>query len=229
MKILAPDFYNNFKCIAGDCIHSCCEGWEIDIDEVSLEKYRNFPEVFKHVSLEEVPHFELNGIRCPFLRDDNLCQLYIDHGEDFLCQICTDHPRFRNFWTGRIEVGLGLACEEAAKLVLGSDHPLKLEVIEDDGEDESLPEDETWLMDVRQKLLDSVEGNGPEARLLEYLIYRYVADALYDDCLEERIAFIQRCYDMVLDEWDKTDGSFESMVECARAFSVKYEYVENKF
>ena len=167
MKIIVPDYYKDFKCIANACKHSCCEGWEIDIDEDSLQKYKQFPKVYEHISMEDVPHFELDGTRCPFLRPDNLCDLIIEHGEDFLCQICTDHPRFRNFWTDRIEVGLGLACEEAARIILGSDHPLKLIVLEDDGGTEALPEDERWLMDVRNDLLCSVEGNGPDARLLQ--------------------------------------------------------------
>ena len=224
MKLIAPDYYNEFKCIAGLCRHSCCEGWEIDIDPESLARYRSYPELTDKISEADTPHFILDGERCPFLRQDNLCQLIIDHGEDFLCQICTDHPRFRNFWTGRVEIGLGLACEEAARIILNRKTPMKLVVIEDDGIEEPLPEDEAWLMGVRDDLLASVEGNGPEARLLEYLIYRHLADALYDDRLEERIAFIQESYDAVLDAWDETDGSMETFIECARQFSVEKEY-----
>ena len=35
-----PEYYKDFACIAGDCRHSCCIGWEIDIDEATAEKYR---------------------------------------------------------------------------------------------------------------------------------------------------------------------------------------------
>ena len=150
--------------------------------------------------------------------------MILDYGEGSLCQICTDHPRFRNFWTDRIEVGLGLACEEAARIILFERTPMRLEVLEP-GDDIQIPDDELYLMDFRQKLFDQVSGNGPDARLLEYLIYRHIADALYDDRLEERIKFIQDSYDLVLDRWDQTDGSDESLIEAARAFSVKYEYV----
>ena len=41
MKLYAPTYYKNFKCIADACEHSCCIGWEIDIDPEALEKYEN--------------------------------------------------------------------------------------------------------------------------------------------------------------------------------------------
>ena len=41
--VFAPSYYQAFKCIAGDCTHSCCKGWEIDIDSESLSKYMNCP------------------------------------------------------------------------------------------------------------------------------------------------------------------------------------------
>ena len=37
MKLVTPSFYKDFKCIAGDCPDSCCQGWEVDADEDSLE------------------------------------------------------------------------------------------------------------------------------------------------------------------------------------------------
>ena len=39
MKIVKPTFYKDFKCIAGDCPDSCCQGWEVDADAESLEYY----------------------------------------------------------------------------------------------------------------------------------------------------------------------------------------------
>ena len=43
MKIFAPDYYRDFKCSAGNCRHSCCIGWEIDIDYETAELYKNVP------------------------------------------------------------------------------------------------------------------------------------------------------------------------------------------
>ena len=33
MKTYAPKYYQQFHCIADKCKHSCCIGWEIDIDK----------------------------------------------------------------------------------------------------------------------------------------------------------------------------------------------------
>ena len=38
---LQPDFYDRFRCRAAACRHSCCKGWEIDIDENTLDLYRS--------------------------------------------------------------------------------------------------------------------------------------------------------------------------------------------
>ena len=39
MHQVFPDYYPKFQCTAGACKHSCCIGWEIDIDEDSAARY----------------------------------------------------------------------------------------------------------------------------------------------------------------------------------------------
>ena len=39
MILRVPDYYEEFACIAGACTGSCCDGWEIDIDDASREYY----------------------------------------------------------------------------------------------------------------------------------------------------------------------------------------------
>ena len=69
--------------------------------------------------------------RCPFLRDDNLCEMILKHGEDYLCDICREHPRFYNDMGDRVEAGIGLVCEEACRLALERETPFEL--VADDG------------------------------------------------------------------------------------------------
>ena len=127
MKLFAPEYYKHFKCIADKCTHSCCIGWEIDIDEETLLIYENLnsgygAEVKKSVCYEGVPHFKLcHGERCPHLESGGLCKIIKNLGEDYLCSICREHPRFYNNTAHGKEVGLGMACEEAARIVLSSD------------------------------------------------------------------------------------------------------------
>ena len=132
MLTVYPDYYPTFRCIAGACKHSCCIGWEIDIDEESLARYKAMPgslgeRLRKHISADDPPHFVLGeGERCPFLNERNLCDLILEGGEGLLCQICDDHPRFRNFLPGYTEIGLGLCCEGAAQLILSQEESVQL-------------------------------------------------------------------------------------------------------
>ena len=41
MNVIVPDYYKDFECIADRCRHSCCKGWEIDIDDVTLSHYES--------------------------------------------------------------------------------------------------------------------------------------------------------------------------------------------
>ena len=39
MKTVVPSYYKDFRCIAGDCRHTCCVGWEVDVDENSAVRF----------------------------------------------------------------------------------------------------------------------------------------------------------------------------------------------
>lgn len=42
MKIIEPDYYKNFNCIANDCKRNCCSvNWDIVIDKKTYELYKN--------------------------------------------------------------------------------------------------------------------------------------------------------------------------------------------
>ena len=45
MKRVVPDYYADFACVAGACRHTCCVGWEIDIDPDSLRRMTIDPAV----------------------------------------------------------------------------------------------------------------------------------------------------------------------------------------
>ena len=225
MKEIGPDYLREFHCIAGACQHTCCEGWDIEVDEESLPRFLAMPDIAPQISTDDTPHIRLlPGDSCPFLNGDGLCEMILKHGEDVLCQICRDHPRYRNYWSDRTELGLGLVCEEAGRLILGRETPMKLVVLSDDGNDEELPEDEAELLSVRDNLLNGITEKGPKARLLEYLIYRHIPDALYDDRLAARIRFVQESFREIVDVWNGTDGSLDALIECARQFSYDVEY-----
>lgn len=135
MKLYMPSYCADFKCSADRCSDNCCIGWEIDIDEKTADFYSGVSGDFgarlkKNIAHGECASFILKDERCPFLNEKNLCDIIINLGEDKLCQICTDHPRYYE-WFGELkEGGVGLCCEEGARLILSAEKPTELTVIE---------------------------------------------------------------------------------------------------
>ena len=125
MKLYAPKYYKSFKCIADKCEHNCCIGWEIGVDEETLKRYEalgdGYGDIIKSsISYDGDPHFNLCADdRCPHLNADGLCKIILNLGEGYLCGICREHPRFYNY-TDVAEVGLGMSCPEAARIILSS-------------------------------------------------------------------------------------------------------------
>lgn len=165
MKNVTPDYAQTFSCIAGRCRHSCCIGWEIGIDDDTLARYRALPGPFGDRLRQNITEedgcacFRLTGSeeRCPFLNGEGLCDIILTLGEDALCQICTDHPRFRSYFSDRVETCPGLCCEEAARLLLASPSPIGL-IAEEDAESASpLSPWEEHLLSVRGDLLAAAQ------------------------------------------------------------------------
>lgn len=130
MKTTSLDFFSGFKCIADKCKHNCCLKWQIDIDNKSLKHYYNIKnkkrsrldkDFINRLESEidfDNSTFKMKGDRCAFLDDDNLCLIYKNLGEKSLCQVCSDHPRYRNYFNRKIEMGISIACEVIADKVI---------------------------------------------------------------------------------------------------------------
>lgn len=122
MRYRTTQFYKDFKCIGGICEDSCCENWEIDLDDASLKKYMKqggaFGKRLKDCTRVKEKQFVLNGTRCPFLNEDNLCDIFIEMGEDCLCETCTNFPRHVEEFEDLKEVSLTMSCPEASRIML---------------------------------------------------------------------------------------------------------------
>ena len=134
-----PDYYEKFKCIGGSCEDSCCLGWEVDIDEESYYYYLTvqgeFGERLRSTMKEEDGErfFPLreNG-RCPFLNDKNLCDIYTALGEDRLCTVCTEYPRYYEVVGNYEQIDMSLSCMEYGRLYFGDSKPVHY-IKNDDG------------------------------------------------------------------------------------------------
>ncbi len=88
MILRTPSFYKDFKCIAGACPDSCCQGWEVDADEKSLEYYKTLSGEIRQKIDSVLTNDEFGNTifrladkkRCPFLNNENLCDMHIAIG-----------------------------------------------------------------------------------------------------------------------------------------------------
>ena len=73
--------------------------------------------------------------------------------EESLCDICTEHPRFYNEYGDVFEAGLGMCCEEAARLLLKGTKSVELIAEADGEEDTALPP----ILILREKVFDCLK------------------------------------------------------------------------
>ncbi|MBQ8170980.1 MAG: flagellin lysine-N-methylase [Oscillospiraceae bacterium] len=174
MKLNKPWFYDDFVCIASECTDNCCIGWEIDIDPSSMKRFScacgEFGDRLRsaiHKGEDGVNTFAFGeGERCALLRDDGLCELILNMGEDSLCDICALHPRFFGWYNGLKEAGLGLCCEEVCRLMFSDSAPMTF--VSDEISEQSEPTcDEIMLnmfLEVREKLFGVMQDRSCSLR-----------------------------------------------------------------
>lgn len=126
MKIYQPSYYHKFKCLAGACPDSCCQEWDVQVDEVAAVRYLTLPgplgdDLRQKLKQEDREYFlEITHRRCPMWRTDGLCRIQAELGEDALCKVCREFPRLRHDYGDFAELGLELSCPEAARLIFTS-------------------------------------------------------------------------------------------------------------
>ena len=136
MRYVKPYYYNDFKCIADKCPDTCCAGWQIVIDDETLEKYSNEKDEFSYrlknsIDWGEGVFFQNNG-RCAMLNDNNLCDLVTAKGEGGLCRTCHMYPRHIEEFEGVREYSLSLSCPVAARIILEDTNKLVFDIEEND-------------------------------------------------------------------------------------------------
>lgn len=153
MKIIKPSYYDAFRCIAGACPDSCCKEWDVQVDAQAAEYYRGLPgalgDRLREVLREEDGETVMTIVdgRCPMWRQDGLCRIQAELGEEALCHVCREFPRLRHEYGDFRELGLELSCPEAAGIILENPNP---EMVTQEAEGGEEPE---YDMDAMQSLL----------------------------------------------------------------------------
>ncbi len=126
LMIFQPQYYRSFRCLAERCPDSCCRDWEVEVDEETVEHYCTLPgplgeDLRKALTRHEGTFLlENHHGRCPMLREDGLCRIQSELGEQALCCTCRDFPRLRHDYGSFTELSLELSCPEAARLILSA-------------------------------------------------------------------------------------------------------------
>ena len=128
MKVLKPFYYDDFKCIAGDCIDNCCHAeWEISIDKKTYKKYRklkgqwgnkinnNIGRIRSNISDLRYGKIKLRDKGCSLLDEKGLCTIHANLGVGYLCNTCKVYPREITKLGEIYERNLFMSCPEVAR------------------------------------------------------------------------------------------------------------------
>lgn len=192
MHYKKPQYYDNFTCIADRCPDTCCAGWQIVIDDTSLENYGKISGTFgerlrKSIDWEE-GIFRQNQRRCAFLNQENLCDLYRELGADSLCDTCRMYPRHVEEYEDLREFSLSLSCPVAAEMILGCKEQVRFLEAEDDVEEQEEEYEDfdiilfDWLEEAREVLLEVIQDRSlpVSARMLVLLNVSFLSQKALD-------------------------------------------------
>ncbi|MBO5934360.1 MAG: flagellin lysine-N-methylase [Clostridia bacterium] len=248
MIYLKPYFYDDFRCKADKCTDTCCAGWEVDIDAESFEKYKNVNGEFGKrlndsiVYAEDIPCFRLcESERCVFLNQNNLCDIYSKLGEEYLCEICREHPRFYNCFENVTEMGLGLCCEKVCEMIFSSDETM---MFVSDGDDEYVDDEYKLYSFIRMNCFEIIADREKSLkdRINQLILYGiYVENEFFGDCISAVInndfnVIAQSVIELFLstepinEEWTGFVGDFENNLKSYinisdKVYAEKYEQI----
>ena len=183
MKLIKPSYYDQFHCIAGSCPDSCCQEWDIQVDRHSAQRYLTLEgplgdTLRRKLTPDDDGNYFLaiTDRRCPMWRQDGLCQIQYELGEDGLCQVCQNYPRLRHDYGDFTELGLELSCPEAARLIFTTPPtPLIIQEVPETAEADYDTQDMEILLRTRNQALRILETHSLAEALTLLLLYGYRA------------------------------------------------------
>lgn len=144
-----PQYAHRFRCIGSDCEDTCCQGWQVPVDEATYRRYQNLPpgplqslivdnldpkpaaEAAKNPAVFAIIRMTPEH-RCPMLSEDRLCRIQNAYGAGLLSHTCASYPRIGHASHGHAITALTLSCPEAARLVLLSPDLLSPDLLSPD-------------------------------------------------------------------------------------------------
>lgn len=144
MIVLKPDYYDDFKCTGDKCPFTCCFGWRVAIDQNTYSKYKKLDSDYGKYIVSTIENDDKYGAcfkmdekgRCPHLSDDNLCNIYSNISEDYMCDTCKKYPRNVAKYNGDVyEYDLVASCPEVARILTQRKNSIEYQMSECNIED----------------------------------------------------------------------------------------------
>jgi len=188
MKQIKSAYYDKFQCLAGACPDSCCQEWDVQVDEASARRYLALPGALGDKLRQKLKqdedgeyYLEITDRRCPMWRTDGLCEIQYNLGEEALCGVCSQFPRLRHDYGDFVELGLELSCPEAARLILTSPaEPAVVQEIPVGEEPEYDAEAMEILLRTRAQALEILQNHTLPDALTLLLLFGYRAQEELD-------------------------------------------------
>ncbi|MBD7915292.1 flagellin lysine-N-methylase [Clostridium sp. Sa3CUN1] len=210
--------YDQFKCTADKCNFTCCRGWDINVDTKTYNKWREKDNL--NYILDNVRFVKSYGENkylikketkggCPFLSNEGLCNIVINHGDEYLSSTCRTFPRIENDFEDVKELTLSCSCPEVVNII--SD--MKDKIYIDFNESLSYIE-ELGCLKIRESLVNILQKE--------------------DISIENKLII---SYDMLFNMLNSDDLTYEDLIELLEKYKSKnyikeeldkYKEYENK-
>jgi lysine-N-methylase len=143
-------YLTRFQCLGGSCEDSCCQGWQVQVDQrhyqilkkkmggTRAERAEFDAVIVRDDSPERTEtsyawiQMEAGKGTCPLLNAKKLCSVQGRYGEQALPDICATYPRLVARTNERFEVWGSLSCPELVRQCLLRDDAMELVDAPDD-------------------------------------------------------------------------------------------------
>jgi len=125
-KEIKTDYYDSFTCSADKCSFTCCQEWNIAVDDDTFIKWNrlSLTKQNNHYLDQYVKQKDGSLViamneqkQCPFLNEQKLCNLVLNFGDEVLSETCAIFPRQIHEFADRKEYSLVSCCPEVVDLM----------------------------------------------------------------------------------------------------------------
>lgn len=180
---LAP--FWDFACLMDKCPDTCCRGWQVIVDDNSLERIKQDKSplggwVRLHIARwpNQVLKKNLCG-RCAFEAKDQRCKLHRDGHIELMPLVCQLYPRRTVVALNRVETSVELACPAVAKAFLENAgnridfEPNEIPVVTPWTLGNSNEDFLKFILDTRGKILDVIWDESLSINQVFFTVFRY--------------------------------------------------------